>query len=68
MDDAYRVFHVKRRSNQPVVVRTPIDQVLETRHIKISENKCRQYYGLPLARDVGHCGDGLDGAVWDHYC
>lgn len=51
VDDAYRVFHVKRRDNQPVVVRTPIDQALETRHIKISENKRRQYYGLLLAGD-----------------
>jgi hypothetical protein len=48
VDDAYQVFHVKRRDGQPVVVRTPIDPALKTRHIKITENRRRQYYGLLL--------------------
>ena len=55
VDADYRVFHVKRRDGRPVVVRTPIDPVLKTRHIKISENKRREYYGLLLtANDTLH--------------
>jgi hypothetical protein len=53
VDAGYRVFHVKRRDGRPVVIRTPIDPALMTRHIKISENKRRQYYGLLLAGDGG---------------
>jgi hypothetical protein len=48
VDDAYQVFHVKRRDGQPVVVKTPIDPALKTRHIKITENRRRQYFGLLL--------------------
>jgi hypothetical protein len=47
----YRVFHVRRRDNRPVVVRTPIDPSLKTRHIKVSENQRREFYGLLLAGD-----------------
>jgi hypothetical protein len=36
-----------------VVIRTPIDPALTTRHIKISENRRREYYGLLLAGDGG---------------
>jgi hypothetical protein len=51
VDAEYNVFHVKRRNGQPVVVQTPIDPALRTRHIKISENKRREFYGLLLAGD-----------------
>jgi hypothetical protein len=51
VDADYRVFHVKRRDGQPVVVKTGIDTALKTRHIKISENKRREFYGLLLAGD-----------------
>jgi hypothetical protein len=51
VDHSHQVFHVKRRNGKPVVVRTPIDQTLRTRHIKVSENKRRNYYGLLLAGD-----------------
>ena len=51
VDAKYRVFHVKRRDGRPDVVRTPIDPSLKTRHIKISENKRREYYGLLLSGD-----------------
>lgn len=51
VDADHRVFHVKRQEGLPVVVKTPIDPTLETRHIKISENRRREYYGLLLAGD-----------------
>lgn len=51
VDAKYQVFHVKRRDGKPFVVRTPIDTALKTRHIKISENRKREYYGLLLAAD-----------------
>jgi hypothetical protein len=51
VDAKFRVFHVKRRNGQPVVVKTPIDPALKTRHIKVAENKRREYYGLLLAED-----------------
>jgi len=49
VDSHYNVFHVKRHKKSPVVVKTPIDPELQTRYIKISENKGREYYGLLLA-------------------
>lgn len=51
VDADYRVFHLKRRDGRPIVVRTPIDPALKTRHIKIVENRRREYYGLLLADD-----------------
>ena len=51
VDAEYSVFHVKRSGGRPVVVQTPIEQALQTRHIKISENKRHKYYGLLLAGD-----------------
>jgi hypothetical protein len=51
VDAAYRVFHVKRRDGKPVVVKTPVDPALKTRHIKITENRRREYYGLLLAEN-----------------
>jgi hypothetical protein len=51
VDADYRVFHIKRRNGKPVVVPTPIDPALKTRHIKISENKRREFYGLLLAEN-----------------
>ena len=62
VDADYRVFHVKRRDGQPVVVRTTIDPAFKTRHIKISENKRREYYGLLLAAD-----DTLHLLTYDDY-
>lgn len=53
VDAEYRVFHVKRQGGKPVVARTTIDPALKTRHIKISENRRREYYGLLLAGDGG---------------
>jgi hypothetical protein len=53
VDAEYRVFHVKRRDGRPIVVQTPVDPGLKTRHIKVSENKRREYYGLLLAGDGG---------------
>lgn len=51
VDNEYQVFHLKRREGRPQVVKTDIDPALETRHIKISENRQRRYYGLLLAGD-----------------
>lgn len=51
VDAAYRVYHVKRFDGKPLVVQTPIDAALKTRHIKVSENRNRQYFGLLLAGD-----------------
>lgn len=53
VDAAHSVFHVKRRNGEPLVIKTPIDPTLKTRHIKISENKRKRYYGLLLADDGG---------------
>lgn len=53
VDAEHHVFHVKRRHGEPAVVKTPIPPDLETRHIKISENRRREYYGLLLAGDGG---------------
>lgn len=53
VDADYSVFHVKRQNGRPVVVKTPIPESIQTRHIKVSENKRREYYGLLL--------DGLGG-------
>jgi hypothetical protein len=53
VDAGYKVFHVKRRDGDPVVVNTGIDPGLKTRHIKISENKRGEYYGLLLTRNGG---------------
>ncbi|MCG8567840.1 MAG: DUF4857 domain-containing protein [Desulfobacterales bacterium] len=48
VDQTHAVFHLKRVDGNPVVVKTPIDASLNTRHIKSSEDKRRQYYGLLL--------------------
>ena len=49
VDTNYSVFHLKRRNGAPLVVRTPIDPELKPRHIKISENRRREYYGILLS-------------------
>ena len=51
VDAESRVFHVRRQDNRPVVVRTPINPALKTRHIKVAENRRREFYGLLLAGD-----------------
>jgi hypothetical protein len=51
VDSEYHVYHVKRKDDKPLVVRTPIDSALKTRHIKISENRNREYFGFLLAED-----------------
>ena len=51
VDRNYQVFHVKRMDGRPLVVKTGVDPALATRHIKISENRRRQSYGLLLAGD-----------------
>lgn len=48
VDDTFHVFHLKRKNGDPIVVKTSIDPKLKTRHIKISENKRKEYYGLLL--------------------
>ena len=50
VDATYSVFHLKREQGKPVVVRTPIDPRLKTRHIKVSESKRREYYGMLLSK------------------
>lgn len=62
VDADHRVFHVKRRDGRPVVVCTPIDPALKTRHIKIAENRRREYYGLLLTAD-----DSLHLLTYDNY-
>ncbi len=62
VDAGYRVFHLKRRNDKPVVVLTPIDPALKARHIKIAENRRREYYGLLLAAD-----DSLHLLTYDNY-
>ncbi|MCG8632805.1 MAG: DUF4857 domain-containing protein [Desulfobacterales bacterium] len=51
VDSDYRVFHVKRVDGQPRVVKTNIPPSLKTRHIRISENKQKEFYGLLLSGD-----------------
>lgn len=48
VDAEYRVFHLKRVNNAPLVVRTPIDASIKTRHIEVSESRKKGYYGLLL--------------------
>lgn len=51
VDDTGQVFHLKRVDGRPQVVRTPIPMDIDIRHIKVSENKRRAYYGSLLTRD-----------------
>ncbi len=51
VDDNYTVFHVKRVDGAPWVVKTPIHRKLRVRHIKVSENKQRSYYGVVILED-----------------
>ncbi len=51
VDATGAVFHMKRVDGAPVVVRTPIPTDLGIRHIKVSENALRRFYGLVLAAD-----------------
>jgi hypothetical protein len=53
VDADHEVFHVKRVNGRPRVVRTPIDPAIRTRHIQVSENQRREFYGLLL----GEAGD-----------
>lgn len=51
VDADYRVFHLKRVNGMPQVVATHIPADLKTRHIKVSENKQKEFYGLLLTQD-----------------
>ncbi|MCG8553142.1 MAG: DUF4857 domain-containing protein [Desulfobacterales bacterium] len=51
VDHDYRVFHIKRVDDKPLIKQTPIPPDLKIRAIKISENKQKQFYGLALAQD-----------------
>jgi Domain of unknown function (DUF4857) len=51
VDANFNVFHVKRVNGNPMVIKTPIDPALKTRHIKVSENKLKKYFGLLLTCD-----------------
>ena len=46
IDQNYHVFHVHRDHGQPVVIKTPIDPQLETKHITVVESNLRQFHGL----------------------
>ncbi len=48
VDANNEVFHIKRVKDEPKVVKTPIPSDLDIRHIKVSENKKREIYGLVL--------------------
>lgn len=48
VDSQYQVFHVKRVDGKPMVIKTPIDPAIQTRHIQVSENKKKRFYGLLL--------------------
>ncbi len=45
------IFHVKRVNGALSAVRTPIPTDLQPRHIKVSENKARAYYGFLLTQE-----------------
>ncbi|WP_020587102.1 DUF4857 domain-containing protein [Desulfobacter curvatus] len=51
VDRDYRIFHIKRVDDKPLIRQTPISPDLKIRAIKISENKQKKYYGLALAGD-----------------
>nr|WP_319493299.1 DUF4857 domain-containing protein [uncultured Desulfobacter sp.] len=51
VDRDYRVFHIKRVDDKPLINQTPIAPDLKIRAIKISENNQKKYYGLALAQD-----------------
>lgn len=48
VDSAHQVFHLKRKHGNPVAVKTDIGAGVKTKHIKVSENKRKIYYGLLL--------------------
>ena len=46
-----KLFHLQRAGNSPVVHQVPLPAGLEVRHVKVAENKRREYLGLVLAED-----------------
>lgn len=51
VDHDYRVFHIKRVDDKPLIKQTPISPNLKIRAIKVSENEQKKHYGLALAED-----------------
>lgn len=51
VDADYKVFHVKRVDNTPQVLKTPISPEFRIRHVKVSENRQKAYYGIVLMGD-----------------
>jgi hypothetical protein len=51
VDHDYRVFHIKRVDDKPLIRQAPIPPDLKIRAIKVSENKQKKYYGLALSED-----------------
>lgn len=49
VDNNFRVFHLKRINNKPVVRDTGIAPKYKTRKIKVNENRKKEYYGFLLA-------------------
>lgn len=45
------LFHLKRVGGAPVVVRVALPDAVAVRHVKVTENKRREYLGLLLAED-----------------
>ncbi len=51
VDHDYRVFHVKRVDDKPVIIKTPISPDLKIRAIRVCENRQKKYYGLALSQE-----------------
>ncbi len=51
VDKNHHVFHLKRVDGKPKLIKTKIDPAVQTRHIKISESRRKEFYGLVLGWD-----------------
>lgn len=48
VDKGYQIFHVKRVNGEPSIKKLPVPSTLKTRHIRVSENRQKKFYGLLL--------------------
>lgn len=64
LDSADALFHLRRVDGAPEVAAVPLPEGLQVRHIKVTENKRREFLGFLLAEDgqlflLGEQGYGL---------
>lgn len=61
VDSEGDTYHMKRVLGEPVVVKTPIPAAVNPRHIKVLENRRKEFRGLLLSED-----DSLYIISWDY--